>query len=1256
MPPAHLILHLLPQTSPPSLQVAAGLGLGSVRKLLLAGRVNVRDLACPSPSLLSQQLKHAGGKDTLLSDLADLADTLGARGVHFLFDFRVHESRSILQPNLDSLHGPALLVHIEGVEMGPEQLCKLQQKLGHTQQGLRRATRTSPGLSTIYSVTDVPCIISGEGLFFFDPKGTTFIDAAANSKPMPVGKAHLFVNSELPVRFPDQFTPFQVFGFHPSKRFVGSILRLPVRGWSATKDGNGDVVGGGRQGLEVDGGGGGGGEGGFHEGGCRSVGDLEEMLVRAGEGLGGETLVFKECLDKVTVSSWKQGEADMVINFKSFLQPPVSVNLRQARQVMSVSKEWQKFNLMSVFGQCPPIKQSMQVEIVTYDASRNSTVHDKWMVCQSMGTRQARKLALELKDRGVIPLVSAAILIKRGDELMPAIDGGMFAYTPLEPSGLPVHISACFEIEGRQMAWPRPKDVRSRRGRRGGGGGNDREEEEEEEDDEDEEEDEMPLSMELSQKMAWNRELSACVVEVYLDALKLLPEVTKRDMAKMYQAWPSTATCPHWSFSASIIRPLYVELAKQQIFMVGNGSLTKMSGGVFKPSEASDSLRLLFKGMFPIFACPSSLLEEFKKSGLQDVSEITPERVRKRLRKEPRLLDACVHTFTSDPSQRNTDLVAFISDALQYCLVDLSARGHASYKELHGLRLLPMASGQLLCFPFEALVATEGEQRLVPALMQSFVDPICSQRLSQWFTAPDFLQALSLRRFTPAVLAANLATTLPKHWKNQQIVRAYSSSESSSGLPHPSWFTDLWEFVGVDNAHLFNAWPIVPLTNGSLASAAAPSGLLNLPTTLPPHLGAMPKDEDDMGGVEPFDIFPFGTRQQQRGGGRSLASADAGQDADADAGEGAAQCDGEEAISEREEFLRRHPVATALQRLGCPIVHPRFSSYLPACGDADDVFSAAFGVLSSVASTTRLAGVCLHPRESRAMFVFCAREFERSGVMLPQHAATLRMMPIFETRSGSFIALTASEYYICPPGISSPPVGGTTSNNTLLKHQHPAFYASLGVVELDETSFLERFTLPSFSTLHASQRAEAIEHVRKNWTVVKDRPALVSSLKALPFIDMHGILLRPDQLFDPRKPLLSKVFADDPVFPTGQFATDEWLAILRVLGLQSHISADVFLQCARRVQRLFAVAAAQGCPDSKSRAVAVATDLATHLIDSFSSINTPDFCSEASLIAFAPVDMPDGTEAVMRFSDACIPSDRVRCQNIMDIFIYLHMF
>ena len=40
-------------------------------------------------------------------------------------------------------------------------------------------------------------------------------DSAASTWRRPVGKAHLYVQSDLPERFPDQFEPFKLFGFQP---------------------------------------------------------------------------------------------------------------------------------------------------------------------------------------------------------------------------------------------------------------------------------------------------------------------------------------------------------------------------------------------------------------------------------------------------------------------------------------------------------------------------------------------------------------------------------------------------------------------------------------------------------------------------------------------------------------------------------------------------------------------------------------------------------------------------------------------------------------------------------------------------------------------------------------------------------------------------------------------------------------------------------------------------------------------------------
>jgi hypothetical protein len=65
----------------------------------------------------------------------------------------------------------------------------------------------------------VPCVVSGDSLFLFDPLGTSLATAGpALSEARPVGKANLFVNSELPQRFPDQFAPLLLFGFDPARR------------------------------------------------------------------------------------------------------------------------------------------------------------------------------------------------------------------------------------------------------------------------------------------------------------------------------------------------------------------------------------------------------------------------------------------------------------------------------------------------------------------------------------------------------------------------------------------------------------------------------------------------------------------------------------------------------------------------------------------------------------------------------------------------------------------------------------------------------------------------------------------------------------------------------------------------------------------------------------------------------------------------------------------------------------------------------
>ena len=197
-------------------------------------------------------------------------------------------------------------------------------------QGLRRPVRVGPGLISMYLATDVSCVISGEGLYFFDPAGSHFVDVEQR-EARPVGKAHIYVNSDMPNKFADQFAPFKVFGFDPSRPLAGTLIRLPLvpcsrspsdgaaaapdQGW--TGEGEWGGLEPGEQppaGLGSVGVPGGEGDG----GGIRkmSVEELEAVADACQEWLGSETLLFLSHVESVQVSSWHEGDSDMRLRYK----------------------------------------------------------------------------------------------------------------------------------------------------------------------------------------------------------------------------------------------------------------------------------------------------------------------------------------------------------------------------------------------------------------------------------------------------------------------------------------------------------------------------------------------------------------------------------------------------------------------------------------------------------------------------------------------------------------------------------------------------------------------------------------------------------------------------------------------------------------------------------------------------------------------------------------------------------------------------
>ena len=104
---------------------------------------------------IRQRVGGQADRRRVFSHLLDLADCLGAKSVQIVLDYRRHPAQSVLQPSLAALQGPAVLLHMEGVSLGADQLCRLQNLPVHRQGLPRRYPRAGPGLLAAYQLTDV---------------------------------------------------------------------------------------------------------------------------------------------------------------------------------------------------------------------------------------------------------------------------------------------------------------------------------------------------------------------------------------------------------------------------------------------------------------------------------------------------------------------------------------------------------------------------------------------------------------------------------------------------------------------------------------------------------------------------------------------------------------------------------------------------------------------------------------------------------------------------------------------------------------------------------------------------------------------------------------------------------------------------------------------------------------------------------------------------------------------------------------------
>eukprot|EP01043_Picozoa_sp_COSAG02_P070320 COSAG02_NODE_12403_length_1552_cov_1.109429_1_plen_215_part_00 len=156
------------------------------------------------------------------------ADDAGARRVKLCYDKRTYGTQSLQFPKTKALQRSGALVVFNDAEFSDEDFKAIQNVGDSEKKGTWGKTgRFGVGFRAVYHITDVPSLVSGSRIVFFDPH-CKFVQPGLPGKGVSFAGG---TSSQVPSidKYNDQYCPYEMFGCDMRTHFTGTLLRLPLR-------------------------------------------------------------------------------------------------------------------------------------------------------------------------------------------------------------------------------------------------------------------------------------------------------------------------------------------------------------------------------------------------------------------------------------------------------------------------------------------------------------------------------------------------------------------------------------------------------------------------------------------------------------------------------------------------------------------------------------------------------------------------------------------------------------------------------------------------------------------------------------------------------------------------------------------------------------------------------------------------------------------------------------------------------------------
>ena len=1039
----------------------------------------------------------------ILKELVQNADDAQASEIHFIYDTRTLASEKVATDEAsEELQGPALCVYNDKPFTNKDLEGIKKLGTGSKRDSPDTTGKYGIGFNSVYHLTDCPSFLSNnDTLAFLDPHCRYFIDN---------DRGRLFKLKTLAKDILNNIADTLKGYLDGYLKLQGStVFRFPLRqpkNESKISDVSPDV----------------------------------DELMKTFQMEARNSLLFLNHIKKITLSK---------IHSNNRLE-----EIYRVETVISSEDEKIRQNFAQKIRQQSSTPTS-EIDWVgasyTLKIKENKKEVEKWLIQTCIGSGITRKKHDEVPDGRTLGLLPrggfAARLWRSPSRKQPMFRGIVYCFLPLPEhyTNLPVHINGHFALDRNRRGLWTETDGKGK-------------------------------------KCEWNHFMNTCVLPPAYAALikearnHLCNDETDKKLSRYYELFPNVSDDSSWKplttelyrylgdTRARVLRLLVPKRGLESDVSSFDGTVTcntkkpdtyeapphpvpltcakwlSVDEAYFANFVAEDFLYLFIRIGLPVLLhAPYRIHSGFKSSDVTS-HEVSPKSVIDFLRQFNCITSTCnIGSLPKRLESTSVNSIQELSVLMQYCCKDEDFG-----KRLKGLPLLLTQDGCLRVFDSDRPVFRSKFGDLFPTQSRLFVHSTIVYRIPSIATQSE---ENIVREFT----VQDLASLLPYVFTGD-VLRDVENDETwkfpEEGTLSIRWFKRFWDFLQNyakpepnDNSvslECLSEWPVIPTTCGKLVKIKDARSVLDMTTT--------------------------GTESVQQENVRTFLSN--------------LRCpELNKVITCKEEHPndnKQIPEEQAPKYFKTAVTDP----YIAHPHNVDDVLI----VLMHVLLNNSLDNSNVDQAEVLRFFQFVQENYKKSKLKETLRKKIVKLLPFHKALDGQLVSLTGqyTSYVLIPSGVPTQQLDELQDRAQCLFLDSDALptlhrlYSDLGVKAGQNVSqFYVEYVFKNFSMF-------AVENQMKHLQYIKDKvypffPQGLSVEKRTFLMTMNAIPCIPDQagnlhfvqeFFDPHNEVFKIMFeGESDKFPPSPFNEQDWLNLLKDVGLQDDVTPELFLQFCKMV-------------------------------------------------------------------------------------------